>query len=75
MHSDPRHSGQRQSKACPNPLGQHFAGWILQTHDLIEVAVIQLVNYRGKCPTDFREVTHPTGDGIDGTGHMDHNSE
>src|SRR6266702_1059150 len=75
VDGDPGQPGQREPKALPNPFGQDFACWIFQTGDLIQMAVIQLVEDRGKSLGDVREITHPPLDGVDGTGDVDDDTE
>ena len=49
--------------------------WIFQTRDLIQIAVIQLVEDRGKRIGDTGEIAHPPLCGVNGTGDVDDDTE
>ena len=59
----------------PDPLGQHFAGWVFQAGDVVQVVVVELLVDRFEDCLDLGEVTNPTGIGIDFTFDINGDSE
>ena len=41
VNDDPREAGQLGSQLLPDPFCQHFAGWIFEPCDIVEIAVVQ----------------------------------
>jgi hypothetical protein len=59
----------------PDPFGQHFAGWVFQAGDVVEVVVVELLVDGFEDRLDLGEVTNPAGMRIDVTFDIDGDSE
>jgi hypothetical protein len=61
---------QLRREAIPDPLGEHFAGRILETLDLIEVIVVELGFQRLEGRLEIPEVLDPSGVVTDRPEHV-----
>lgn len=71
MHHNGRKVGQGGLEALPNPLGQHFAGGVAESFDLVQIIVIQQVHQGCKGLIQFCKILNPTGVGVHGACDMD----
>ena len=72
MDAYARQLRQQGFDLLPDPLGQHFAGWVFQAGDVVQVVVVELLVDRFEDRLDLRKVTNPTGIGIDFTFEAAH---
>lgn len=75
MHGDLTQQWQRGLEPVPDPDGQMLAGWILETRDLVEVVVVELVIQGLERGLEVGEVHHPASLHIEVSGDMDLNPE
>ena len=75
MDADLRQLRQQGLDLVPDPLGDHFAGGVLQARNVVQVVVVELLEDRFEDRLDLGEVTNPAGMGIDFTFDVDGNSE
>ena len=55
---------QQRFDLLPDPLGQHFAGWVFKAGDLVQVVVIESFVDRLEDGFDFGKVANPAGIGV-----------
>jgi len=57
----PRQLRKQWFDLLPDPLGQHFAGWVFKAGDLVQVVVIESFVDRLEDGFDFGKVANPAG--------------
>lgn len=75
MHDHLRQQRQGGSYLAPDPSRQIFAGRILETRNIIQIPVIDLVKRRLERTRQIREVLNPPAFGTDGAAHAYFNAE
>lgn len=60
MDRDPGEQGQTRLESVPDPDGQVLAGWIFQSGDVIEAAMVQLLENRREGGAHFGKIADPT---------------
>lgn len=75
MDADSTELWQQGLEFLPDPLGQDFAGRILQARDIVQIVVIQALVQRLEDRLDLREVANPAGMRVDIAREMDGNLE
>ncbi len=64
VYADSAQFRDQRLDLLPDPFGKHLAGWILQTRDVVQVVVVQLLIDGPEKRFDLREVPNPAGMGI-----------
>lgn len=75
MDDDLAQQRQGRLESSPYPLGQVFAGRILESGNIIQIAMIQLLEDRGERRLDIRKIHHPASVGIRLAGDVDFHAE
>src|SRR5258706_1573886 len=71
MNADRRQAGEPGLDLAPAPGGQHFAGGILESRDLVQVTVIEGLEHLGHRLAQVGEIAYPAGLGRHRPRHVD----
>src|SRR5258706_6401421 len=71
MNEDARQAGEPGLELAPDPHGQHLAGGILESRDLVQVTVIEGLEHLGHRLAQVGEIAHPAGLGRHRPRHVD----
>lgn len=75
MDHDFGQQGQRRLESFPDPASEHFTGGIVQSRDVVEIVVVELIVEGLEGCLHVGKVHYPPSPRVEVAGHMDFHSE